>query len=859
MAKKQYLIIFKTLLVFVILQPFLDILSNLYIEGILKVGISTYLKPIFVFIITLYLFIKYNKNKKWWVIYGLLFFVYILGHCFILKGLYVDISVISHEIRFIINVIYMIMLFFDFSILYKLTFDKKDYFIKLKKTVSITFLIYCILLIIAVLTNTSGLTYEYADVTKKGFKGWYDSGQILGHAISIMFPILLYTLLKPRYKWYYRIIYLIPIIVVVSLLGTKVPYFIIAIVLAIYLIMSIYNKIFNKFYKINIFNLCFVSICFICMIITYKYTPVYNNIGVNKVSSSTSISSYKQEAIVASETLNYYNSLIKKNNDKDIKQLKKYYNWVSDSSDYLFELYKKGTIHPSNTRNKQLFYSANMFNLSSIRYKLFGIGYLNQFDSLSPERDLFMALFNFGIFGFILFLFIPIKEFIKSTIYMLKNIKSNDLETYLLYASFGIFFCISMYAGYTYIYTNFSIFLVILIMMLKCKITINEDYKRKNLDVKKITFLLLHLGYGGIETATINTANALSKKYNIELISFYKLDNSQANKINKKIKIKYLYNGGPNKEEMLSALKSKKLISIIKEGFISLDILLKKKILIIKEIRKTKSDVLISTRVDFSVLLNKYGAMKKIKIVQEHHHHNNNKKYINKLKYKYNNIDYLFALTETLEKDYKKFLKYNYKTKVVLMPNMIKSKFKKFANLKNNNIIFVGRLHRVKKVEDLVRIFSKLKYKDCNLYIIGDGEEYNNIKNLITELNLENRVKMLGYLDQKEISKYLLESKVFCMTSITEGLPMVLLEAMSYGVPCVAYDTESGIKDIIEDEENGFIIYNRDEKKYIEKLDLILGDKNLISNMSKNAIKKAKTFSEKEIIKKWVTILSSHM
>ena len=66
---------------------------------------------------------------------------------------------------------------------------------------------------------------------------------------------------------------------------------------------------------------------------------------------------------------------------------------------------------------------------------------------------------------------------------------------------------------------------------------------------------------------------------------------------------------------------------------------------------------------------------------------------------------------------------------------------------------------------------------------------------------------MVGYLEQKEISKYLIKSKVFCMTSTTEGLPMVLLEAMSYGVPCIAYNTESGVKDIIDNNKNGFIIY----------------------------------------------------
>ena len=57
--------------------------------------------------------------------------------------------------------------------------------------------------------------------------------------------------------------------------------------------------------------------------------------------------------------------------------------------------------------------------------------------------------------------------------------------------------------------------------------------------MKKITFLVLHLGYGGIETSTINTANSLCDKYDIEIMSFYNLDNNQANKLNSKIRVKW--------------------------------------------------------------------------------------------------------------------------------------------------------------------------------------------------------------------------------------------------------------------------------------------------------------------------------
>ena len=69
---------------------------------------------------------------------------------------------------------------------------------KIKYTLIITFAIYFGLYLLAVVTGTSGMTYEYSDKNKLGFKGWYDSGQILGHAFSMLFPIILYVILKPK-------------------------------------------------------------------------------------------------------------------------------------------------------------------------------------------------------------------------------------------------------------------------------------------------------------------------------------------------------------------------------------------------------------------------------------------------------------------------------------------------------------------------------------------------------------------------------------------------------------------------------------------------------------------------------------
>lgn len=373
--------------------------------------------------------------------------------------------------------------------------------------------------------------------------------------------------------------------------------------------------------------------------------------------------------------------------------------------------------------------------------------------------------------------------------------------------------------------------------------------------MKKITFLVLHLGYGGIETATINTANSLCDKYDIEIMSFYNLDNNQANKLNSKIRVKYLYNGNPNKEEFLKSLHNHKIFNTLKEGIKAGQILLKKRFKVIEYIKNCNSNYIVSTRCEFSTLLSKYGNNNTVKIAQEHRYHNNDKKYINTIKNKYNNIDYLFALTKCLYNDYKEFLKNNKHTKVELVPNMLYEIPKCNSKLDKKNIITISRLDYGKKNDDIIKSFSKIKESNWKLYIIGDGKEFNNLKKLINDLNLKNKVILTGYKNKEEINKYMLDSSLFLMASITEGLPMVLLEAMSYGIPCIAYEVPSGVNDIIEDGRNGYIIKNRNEIEYIKRIEEVINDSKLRNNLGTNAKEKSKEFSKEKIVKIWENIL----
>ena len=107
-----------------------------------------------------------------------------------------------------------------------------------------------------------------------------------------------------------------------------------------------------------------------------------------------------------------------------------------------------------------------------------------------------------------------------------------------------------------------------------------------------------------------------------------------------------------------------------------------------------------------------------------------------------------------------------------------------------------------------------------------------------------------------DVPKYLKKASILCLTSNTEGLPMVLLEAMKYGVIPFSYDSFASVYDIIDDCENGFIIPAFDEMDYVEKLKLLMQNQDLQNRMAINAFEKSKEFRLEVIIEKWGNLIS---
>lgn len=181
----------------------------------------------------------------------------------------------------------------------------------------------------------------------------------------------------------------------------------------------------------------------------------------------------------------------------------------------------------------------------------------------------------------------------------------------------------------------------------------------------------------------------------------------------------------------------------------------------------------------------------------------------------------------------------------------------KLSSLTEKRIVSIGRLSREKGFTDLIEVFRLLHEKkpDWHLDIVGDGAERNKVVDMIYGYQLTNNVTVHGYLNRKEIDKLLSESSLYVMTSYTESFGIVLIEAMSYGIPCLAYTSAEGANDLIVNDQNGYLIENRDPDLMVEKLIELIDDPKKRQYLGKNGRKTSLNYTPDRVKDSWHKLL----
>lgn len=193
-----------------------------------------------------------------------------------------------------------------------------------------------------------------------------------------------------------------------------------------------------------------------------------------------------------------------------------------------------------------------------------------------------------------------------------------------------------------------------------------------------------------------------------------------------------------------------------------------------------------------------------------------------------------------------------------VIPNAISFSPTARSPLDSNRVIALGRITPQKDFKALIDIWQRLKQcqpsPGWRLSIFGDnsGKEAAKLLDLSKKLNILGSVEIRS--PTQDVEKELLGSSILAMTSRYEGFGMVLIEAMSCGVPVLAFACKSGPRDIIRDGEDGFLIPVGNKAMFIQKLTLLINDPELLHRMGEAAARNVQRFSEEMVMARWITL-----
>jgi glycosyltransferase involved in cell wall biosynthesis len=168
----------------------------------------------------------------------------------------------------------------------------------------------------------------------------------------------------------------------------------------------------------------------------------------------------------------------------------------------------------------------------------------------------------------------------------------------------------------------------------------------------------------------------------------------------------------------------------------------------------------------------------------------------------------------------------------------------------HKRILSVGALKEVKDFKTLLEAFALIHNEiDIRLLILGEGELRENLESLVKDLNIENKVFFPGFL--KETYKYYQYADLFVLSSINEGLPTVLIEALYNGTPVVSTDSPTGPREILLDGALGKLVPVRNAKALAKSIKL-----SLLSDHNHNELKlRAQFFSIEKGIDNYISLL----
>ena len=455
MKKREFKIEYLVYL-YIIISPFLDAFSCMYREWFPNVHLSPvmFIRPIIPIILMLYIFARDKSVRKPLIISGFIYAIYGVVHMLIFRKLLTGVSygTFFQEGMYVFNYTYMIYILF--IIMY---FSKREQLPHLRRALFIMLCNYLLLIYVSIITKTSLPTY----IEGTGYRSWFISGNSLCTSLLLLFSVFVSGMFK-RKNIKYLIIFVLLGVYLMFLVGTRTGLYGFVLVFSFYIVMKMFMAFKQKiqFNKNRIIILLGVIVVFGLLAFKLGSSTLERRREINAmVDDIVDINNNFEVAHVTGTTTKFVYD-IKHDQVEDGLLSEAQKNAYLD----MYETCNKLKLKSNSYRIQQLIYNYYLVKeQKNLLYILFGNGHVNLYGEMILEMEIPFILLNFGILGFILYVFPLLYLCYKGFMYIFGH-KKFLMENYYMYM-FGLLlaFLLACIAGYV-LYSSTCALIIICIL-----------------------------------------------------------------------------------------------------------------------------------------------------------------------------------------------------------------------------------------------------------------------------------------------------------------------------------------------------------------------------------------------------------
>jgi glycosyltransferase involved in cell wall biosynthesis len=275
---------------------------------------------------------------------------------------------------------------------------------------------------------------------------------------------------------------------------------------------------------------------------------------------------------------------------------------------------------------------------------------------------------------------------------------------------------------------------------------------------------------------------------------------------------------------------------------------------LVRKLRSLDGGVLITTRPAFNLIAAKLAPARVVTIGQEHlNFHAHRPGLVSEIRRHYGKLDAVVVLTHEDRGDYRELLA-GAPTRVARITNALPRVKGEPARTREKVVLAAGRITWQKGFDMLVDAFVPVaqKHPDWKLHIYGDGVRLARVRKRVIRRGVYNNVFLMGATHR--LGELMSRASLFALSSRYEGFGMVIVEAMSKGLPVVSFDCPRGPADIIDDGRDGILVPNGDVEALTAALLELIEDEERRTRYGAAALEKARTYDISAIGARWESL-----